>query len=64
MPEGDKPNPLELKEQGNQAYRDGDYDKAIAKYTEVNYVVFEWFSENCSFVAERWLYVNYFCDYY
>lgn len=53
MPEGDKPNPLELKEQGNQAYRDGDYDKAIAKYTEVNYVVFEWFSENCSFVAER-----------
>lgn len=38
MPEGDKPNPLDLKEQGNQAYRDGDYDKAISRYTEVNHV--------------------------
>ncbi|XP_047471995.1 LOW QUALITY PROTEIN: protein unc-45 homolog B-like [Penaeus chinensis] len=34
MPEGDKPNPVDLKEQGNQAYRDGDYDKAISRYTE------------------------------
>ena len=28
--------PQELKEQGNQAYKDGDWDKALEKYTQVS----------------------------
>lgn len=29
-----EPTPQELKEQGNQAYKDGDWDKALEKYTQ------------------------------